>query len=41
MTDPADEPAELAERYFVVDAVTDALLSLPFSQRALIVLHHF
>jgi RNA polymerase sigma-70 factor, ECF subfamily len=41
MTDPADEPAEQAERNFAVDAVTDALLALPFSQRAVIVLHHF
>lgn len=41
MTDPADEPAERAERNFAVDAVTDALLALPFSQRAVIVLHHF
>ncbi len=41
LADPAGEPAEQAEHNLAVDAVTDALLSLPFSQRAVIVLHHF
>jgi RNA polymerase sigma-70 factor (ECF subfamily) len=41
MADLANEPAERAERNFAVDAVTDALLALPFSQRAVVVLHHF
>ena len=41
MADLANEPAERAERNFAIDAVTDALLALPFSQRAVIVLHHF
>jgi RNA polymerase sigma-70 factor (ECF subfamily) len=41
VADPVDEPAAQAERNFAVDAVTDALLALPFSQRAVIVLHHF
>ena len=39
--DPAMETAEAAERDFKVDAVTDALLALPFAQRTVIVLHHF
>ena len=41
MADRANEPAERAERNFAVDAVTDALLALPFSQRAVVVLRHF
>lgn len=41
LTDPADEPAVQAERNLAVDAVTDALLALPFPQRTVIVLHHF
>jgi RNA polymerase sigma-70 factor (ECF subfamily) len=39
--DPAMEPAGKAERDFKLDAVTDALLALPFPQRTVIVLHHF
>ena len=35
------EPATQTERNLAVDAVTDALLALPFPQRAVIVLHHF
>jgi RNA polymerase sigma-70 factor (ECF subfamily) len=30
-----------AERDLTADAVTDALLALPFPQRVVIVLHHF
>ena len=41
LADPAAEPATQAERNFAVDAVVDALLALPFPQRAVIVLHHF
>lgn len=41
LADPAGEPAAQAERNLAVDAVTDALLALPFPQRAVIVLHHF
>jgi RNA polymerase sigma-70 factor, ECF subfamily len=41
LADPAAEPATQAERNFAVDAVIDALLALPFPQRAVIVLHHF
>jgi RNA polymerase sigma-70 factor (ECF subfamily) len=41
LPDPAAEPAAQAERNLAVDAVTDALVSLPFAQRAVIVLHHF
>jgi RNA polymerase sigma-70 factor, ECF subfamily len=41
LADPAGEPAVQAERNLAVDAVTDALLALPFSQRVVIVLHHF
>jgi RNA polymerase sigma-70 factor, ECF subfamily len=41
LADPAGEPATQTERNFAVDAVTDALLALPFPQRAVIVLHHF
>ncbi len=41
LADAADEPAVLAERNLAVDAVTGALLGLPFAQRAVIVLHHF
>jgi RNA polymerase sigma-70 factor (ECF subfamily) len=37
----ADEPAEKTERNLAIDAVTDALLALPFAQRVVIVLHHF
>ncbi len=33
--------ADKAERDLAADAVTDALLALPFAQRAVIVLHHF
>ena len=39
--DRTTEPAAKAERDFAVDAVTDALATLPFPQRAAIVLHHF
>ncbi len=39
--DPAMETADKAERNLAVDAVTDALLALPFAQRTVIVLHHF
>jgi len=41
VADPAQEPAQRAERNLAVDAVTDALSVLPFSQRVVIVLHHF
>ena len=41
IADPAMEPADKAERNLAVDAVTDALLALPFPQRTVIVLHHF
>lgn len=41
LADPAMEPADRAERNLAVDAVTDALLALPFPQRTVIVLHHF
>ena len=41
VADPANGTAEKAERNFAVDAVTDALLALPFPQRTVIVLHHF
>ena len=41
VADTAAEPAEQAERHLAVDAVTDALLALPFPQRVVIVLHHF
>jgi RNA polymerase sigma-70 factor, ECF subfamily len=41
LADPSGEPAEQAERNLAVDAVTDALRALPFSQRVVIVLHHF
>lgn len=41
VADPAMQPAEKAERNLAVDAVTDALLALPFAQRTVIVLHHF
>jgi RNA polymerase sigma-70 factor (ECF subfamily) len=41
VADPAGEPATQTERNLAVDAVTDALLALPFPQRAVIVLHHF
>jgi len=39
--DTTAEPAARAERNLAVDAVTDALGTLPFPQRAAIVLHHF
>src|SRR5579859_608167 len=35
------EPAAQAERNLAVDAVADALVALPFAQRAVVVLHHF
>jgi RNA polymerase sigma-70 factor, ECF subfamily len=41
IADPAMEPGDKAERDLAVDAVTDALLALPFPQRTVIVLHHF
>jgi RNA polymerase sigma-70 factor, ECF subfamily len=41
LADPAVEPATQIERNLAVDAVTDALLALPFPQRVVIVLHHF
>ena len=41
LADPAEEPATQTERNLAVDAVTDALLALPFPQRSVIVLHHF
>lgn len=41
IADPAMEPAGKVERNLAVDAVTDALLALPFAQRTVIVLHHF
>jgi RNA polymerase sigma-70 factor, ECF subfamily len=39
--DPDTEPDTRAERNQAVDAVTDALATLPFPQRTVIVLHHF
>jgi RNA polymerase sigma-70 factor (ECF subfamily) len=41
LADPAGEPAAQTERNLALDAVTDALLALPFPQRTVIVLHHF
>ena len=41
VADPAAEPAAQTERNLTQDAVTDALLALPFPQRAVVVLHHF
>jgi RNA polymerase sigma-70 factor, ECF subfamily len=41
LADPVGEPAVQVERNLAADAVTDALLALPFPQRAVIVLHHF
>ena len=41
LTDPVPEPAAQAERNLAVDAVTDALVTLPFPQRTVVVLHHF
>ena len=41
VVDPALGPAGKVERNLAVDAVTDALLALPFAQRTVIVLHHF
>jgi RNA polymerase sigma-70 factor (ECF subfamily) len=41
LPDTADQPPEQAERHLALDAVTDALLALPFPQRVVIVLHHF
>ncbi len=38
--DPIAGPAAQAERNLTVDAVTDALATLPFRQRAVVVLHH-
>lgn len=38
---PDTEPDARAERNQAVDAVTDALATLPFPQRTVIVLHHF
>lgn len=35
------EPAAQAERNLATDAVTDALATLPFAQRVVVVLHHF
>lgn len=40
VADLAEEPAEQIERNLAVDAVTDALSALPFSQRVVVVLHH-
>ena len=39
--DSAMGTADKAERNLAVDAVTSALLALPFPQRTVIVLHHF
>jgi RNA polymerase sigma-70 factor, ECF subfamily len=39
--DSAMGTADKAERNLAVDAVTNALLALPFPQRTVIVLHHF
>ena len=39
--DSAMGTADKAERKLAVDAVSDALLALPFPQRTVIVLHHF
>jgi RNA polymerase sigma-70 factor (ECF subfamily) len=41
VADTSAEPAEKTERNLAIDAVTDALLALPFAQRLVIVLHHF
>lgn len=41
VADPAAGPAVQAERDLAVDAVTDALATLPFPQRTVVVLHHF
>ncbi len=41
VADPAETPAGQAERNLAVDAVTGALSALPFSQRVVVVLHHF
>src|SRR5580704_2542281 len=41
LPNPGAETAAQAERNLAVDAVTDALATLPFAQRAVIVLHHF
>ncbi len=41
IADPVTEPAGQAERNLAVDAVTDALATLPFPQRTVVVLHHF
>ena len=41
LADQALGTADRAERDFKADAVTDALLALPFAQRTVIVLHHF
>jgi RNA polymerase sigma-70 factor (ECF subfamily) len=41
VADTSAEPAEKTERTLAIDAVTEALLALPFAQRVVIVLHHF
>jgi RNA polymerase sigma-70 factor, ECF subfamily len=41
LPDPGTETAAQAERNLAVDAITGALATLPFAQRAVIVLHHF
>jgi RNA polymerase sigma-70 factor (ECF subfamily) len=41
VADPVAGPAAQAERNLAVDAVTDALVALPFPQRTVVVLHHF
>ena len=41
VADPAGEPAAQTERNLAANAVTDALVALPFPQRVVIVLHHF
>lgn len=41
VTDSAAGPAEQTERDLAVDAVTDALATMPFPQRTVVVLHHF
>ena len=39
--DPITGPAAQAERNLAANAVADALATLPFAQRAAVVLHHF
>ena len=41
VTDPVTEPAVQAERNLAVNAVTDALATLPFPQRSVVVMRHF